>query len=57
MARVDLKAERADGTLRVRSMHLEPDAPPHAKAALASELQHLADWLGLTEVGLSHRSA
>ena len=57
VARVDLKAERADGTLRVRSMHLEPDAPPHAKAALASELQHLADWLGLTEVGLSHRSA
>ncbi|HSL57120.1 MAG TPA: crosslink repair DNA glycosylase YcaQ family protein [Acidimicrobiales bacterium] len=50
-ARVDLKADRAAGALRVRAAHLEPDhvAAPVAEA-LADELQAMAAWLGVPEV-------
>ncbi|MEO7027257.1 MAG: crosslink repair DNA glycosylase YcaQ family protein, partial [Caulobacteraceae bacterium] len=47
-ARVDLKADRQAGALRVQAAHLEPgsEAPAVARA-LAVELRTMADWLGL----------
>lgn len=52
-ARVDLKADRGAGVLRVRSAWLEPhaDAGPTARA-LASELHAMAGWLGLSDVAV-----
>ena len=51
VARVDLKADRARGVLRVRSAWLEPGFDPRAVAAeLAAELATLAGWLGLSDV-------
>lgn len=50
-ARVDLKAERASGTLVVQSAWIEDGHRPEAVAPrLAGELQHLAGWLGLSDV-------
>ncbi|WP_270886498.1 winged helix-turn-helix domain-containing protein [Pedococcus sp. 5OH_020] len=50
VARCDLKADRAEGVLRVRAVHWEPSAPPEARDALAQELTSMAGWLGLAEV-------
>jgi uncharacterized protein YcaQ len=58
VARVDLKADRRAGVLRVPAVWLEP-APPgdrrhpppgEVAEALAGELRRLAGWLGLAEV-------
>lgn len=50
VARVDLKAERAQGCLRVLATHGEPGAPRQVAAALGDELRTLAGWLGLDRV-------
>ncbi len=50
VARVDLKADRPAGVLRIPSAWAEPGAPPETSAALAAELGRLAEWLGLGEV-------
>jgi uncharacterized protein len=51
VARVDLKADRARGVLRVNAAWLEP---PHdsfdVATELASELKIMAEWLGLEDV-------
>jgi uncharacterized protein YcaQ len=47
VARVDLKADRAAGVLRVLSAHAEPHAAPDAAEHLAAELRLMADWLEL----------
>ncbi|WP_106848083.1 winged helix-turn-helix domain-containing protein [Blastococcus sp. Marseille-P5729] len=52
-ARVDLKADRAGGVLRVQAAHLEPDSglePGYVAARLDGELQRMAGWLGLGDV-------
>ena len=51
VARVDLKAERAAGTLRVIATHYEPGVQRReVTAQLRDELQLLAQWLGLERV-------
>lgn len=52
-ARVDLKADRQAGLLRVQSAHAEADAPPETAERLMDELRLMADWLGLERVQIS----
>ncbi|MCZ2826848.1 MULTISPECIES: winged helix-turn-helix domain-containing protein [unclassified Modestobacter] len=56
VARVDLKADRQAGVLRVQGTFAEPgvDAPEVA-AALAAELRLMADWMALDEVVVAGR--
>ena len=56
VARVDLKADRAGGALRVQSAFAEPDVDHGRVAAeLAGELRVMADWLGLESVVVGER--
>ena len=49
VGRVDLKADRAAGVLRVRAAWSEhPSPPPEVAEQLALELAELAGWLGST---------
>jgi len=58
VARVDLKADRANSTLLVHAAHLEPgqDAK-HVAGPLREELRLMADWLGLESVSLPRAGA
>jgi uncharacterized protein YcaQ len=49
-ARVDLKADRAAGLLRVQAAFAEPGASADAPQRLAAELERMAAWLGLSGV-------
>lgn len=49
-ARVDLKADRQAGVLRVMAAHRELHAPAHTAEALAEELALMAGWLGLERI-------
>jgi len=55
VARVDLKADRQEGTLRVQAAHAEPHAPPETAEALRAELALLAGWLELDGVTVMPR--
>jgi uncharacterized protein len=56
VARVDLKADRAAGTLRVVGAFGEPDIPrARVAAALGGELETMASWLGLSGVSVAAR--
>jgi uncharacterized protein YcaQ len=51
VARVDIKADRAAGVLRVQSAFAEEGVErPRVAAELAGELRLMADWLGLEDV-------
>lgn len=54
-ARVDLKADRQSGVLRVQAAHTEPETGPETPDALAAELQRMARWLGLNSVEVADR--
>ena len=49
-ARVDLKADRDAGLLRVEQAHAEPKAPGDVADHLAAELRLMAGWLGLQAI-------
>lgn len=56
VARVDLKADRAAGLLRVNSAWLEHDQDSGEVAAeLAAELRTLAGWLGLAGISVARK--
>lgn len=52
-ARVDLKADRQAGVLRVQASHAEPGADGETPPALATELRRMAGWLGLDGVAVA----
>ncbi|WP_053205513.1 winged helix-turn-helix domain-containing protein [Jiangella muralis] len=55
VARVDLKADRQAGVLRVQSAWGEPGSPADTPDELADELVSLAGWLGLSGVTTTGR--
>jgi uncharacterized protein YcaQ len=56
VGRIDLKADRQAGALRVRGAYAEPWADRQGVArALAGELHEMAGWLGLDEVTVERR--
>ncbi len=54
-ARVDLKADRQAGLLRVQSASAEPAAHPQTAERLSAELKLMARWLGLERVLVAGR--
>ncbi len=56
VGRLDMKADRQAGVLRVQGAYAEPGAPRDEIAHdLVPELQAMAAWLGLTDVDVAHR--
>jgi uncharacterized protein YcaQ len=55
VARVDLKADRQAGALRVLAAHAEPEAPEETSRELAAELALMAEWLRLQAVSVRRR--
>jgi len=50
VGRVDLKADRKNGTLLVKASHAEPGASAETAFELAEELRDLASWLDLDDI-------
>ena len=55
VARVDLKADRRAGVLRVHAAYAEPGAPTDTADELAAELRSLAGWLDLDDLTVGNR--
>ena len=47
VARVDVKADRPAGVLRVLATYAQPGAPPETAAELLDEFRLMQSWLGL----------
>ena len=55
-ARVDVKADRKAGVLRLKASHLEPgNDAGHVARELADAAREMADWLGLGDVVVEPR--
>ncbi|MES0032786.1 winged helix-turn-helix domain-containing protein [Mesorhizobium sp. M0040] len=50
VGRVDLRADRPAGVLRVHAAYAEPGAPPQTAAELFEELKQMQGWLGLERI-------
>lgn len=50
VARIDLKADRPAGVLRVHAAYAEPGAPPETASELFEELRLMRGWLGLDRI-------
>ncbi|MET3523432.1 winged helix-turn-helix domain-containing protein [Mesorhizobium abyssinicae] len=50
VARVDLRADRPAGVLRVHAAYAEADTPPETAAELFEELKRMQGWLGLESI-------
>ena len=55
VGRVDLKADRKAGVLRVLGAYAEPGAPEETADELAAELRDLAGWLDLEDIEVAAR--
>jgi len=55
VGRVDLKADRKTGRLRVLAAYAEPGAPAETADELAAELRELAGWLTLPQIRVEPR--
>jgi hypothetical protein len=55
VARVDLKADRAEGVLRVRAAWLEEGQTAEVAEPLAVELGRMARWLGLARIAVERK--
>jgi uncharacterized protein YcaQ len=55
VARVDLKADRQNGALRVQAAHAEPDAPAETASQLRRQLESMAGWLGVERLDVVPR--
>lgn len=53
VARVDVKADRPAGILRVHAAFAEPDTPPETASELAAELRLLRQWLQLDAIEIT----
>lgn len=53
VARVDLKADRPAGVLRVHAAYAEPGAPPETAAELFEELKQMQEWLALERMEIT----
>jgi uncharacterized protein YcaQ len=53
VARIDVKADRPAGILRVLAAYAEPGAPDHTAAALMEELRLMMSWLELDRIEIS----
>ncbi|RWL21911.1 MAG: winged helix-turn-helix domain-containing protein [Mesorhizobium sp.] len=53
VARIDLKADRPAGVLRVHAAYAEPGAPPKTAAELFEELKVMQGWLGLERIDVT----